>query len=181
MVKVSQGKQTDYLIQTSKQEVAKGEIHVMIGMFLNVQNSSLQVDADSETCVHTNTQPHLMMKRSIQHLLQFTFHRMMNDRCQSNDKTKFRVRLRHLANKYVLRRKIGIFTWSHPDRISKSAKSRPSNIRRKINRMDFKYGRNSQKNSLDFSQERVHKSWLIFQESKHVLHTKSREQCFFTF
>ena len=29
---------------------------------------------------NSNTQPHLMMKRSIQHLLHFTFHRMMNDR-----------------------------------------------------------------------------------------------------
>ena len=81
VVKVSQGEQTDYLVRTSKQEVAKGEIHVISGIFPNLQNSSLQVDADSESSVHTNTQLHLRMKRSIQHLLQFTFHRMMNDRC----------------------------------------------------------------------------------------------------
>ena len=80
-IRVVKVKQTDYPVQTSKQEVAKGEIFVIIGMFPNVQNSSLQVDADSKTSVPTNTQLHMMMRRSIQHLLQFTFHRMMNDRC----------------------------------------------------------------------------------------------------
>ena len=172
VVKVRQGKQKDYLVQNSKQEVAKGEIHVIVGMFPNVQNSSLcrfehSATLDDEKINSASTAIQIPSND--------------DEQMQSNDKTQFRVRLRHLATKYVLKKKIGIFTWSHPDRISKSAKSRPSNIRRKINRMDFKYGRNSQKISLDFAQERVHNSWLIFQESKHVLHTKSRWQCFFTF
>ena len=69
---------------------------------------SSQVYADSETSVHTNTQQNLLMKRTIQHRLLLTFHRMMNDRCKfgfffSDDKTQYRVWLRHLANKYVLK------------------------------------------------------------------------------
>ena len=50
-------------------------------MFPNVQNSKLQVDADSETNVHTDTQQNLLMKANIQDRFLFTIHRMMNDRC----------------------------------------------------------------------------------------------------
>ena len=81
LVKVRQGKRTDYLVQASRKEVAKREIHVIIGMWPSVHNSELRVNADSETSVHTNTQQHMLMQRKIQHQLQFTFHRMMNDRC----------------------------------------------------------------------------------------------------
>ena len=49
---------------------------------------------------------------------------------QSDDKTQFRVRLRYLPNKYVL-------GCSPPHLISKSAKSKRSNIRGKIHRMDL--------------------------------------------
>ena len=82
LVKVRQGHRTDYLGRTSRKEVAKGEIHVIIGMFPNVKNSNLQVGADSETGLHTNTQANLMMKKKIQHLLQVTFYRMMNGKCK---------------------------------------------------------------------------------------------------
>ena len=79
-VKVRQGKRTDNFVQTSRKEVAKGATHVIIGMFPNVQNSMLQVDADSETSVCIlNTQLNLL-QREIQHLLQFTFQRMMNNK-----------------------------------------------------------------------------------------------------
>ena len=61
----------------------RGEVHVIVGMFPHVQNSKRQVDAHSETSVHTNTQRNLLMKREIQHRLLFTFRRMMNDRCNS--------------------------------------------------------------------------------------------------
>ena len=64
--KVRQGKRTDFVVQTLRKEVAKGEIHVGFGVFSNVQNSMLQVDADSD--------------EQIQHQLHFTFHRMMDDR-----------------------------------------------------------------------------------------------------
>ena len=51
-------------------------------MFPNVQHSNLQVDAGSETkCAYTQTQLNLLVQTEIQHLLQFTLHRMMNDRC----------------------------------------------------------------------------------------------------
>ena len=44
VVKFRQGWQRDYLGQNSKQEVAKGEIHVIVGMFPNVQKfKSLQI------------------------------------------------------------------------------------------------------------------------------------------
>ena len=58
-------KWTGYLAQTSREEVAKGDIHVSIGMFPKVQISKRQVDADSETSVHTRIQLHLLMKDKI--------------------------------------------------------------------------------------------------------------------
>ena len=61
LVKVRQGKRTYYL-----------DWHV----------PECQVDADSETRVHTNTQQNLLMKRTIQHRLLFMFHRMM-DKCNN--------------------------------------------------------------------------------------------------
>ena len=75
------GKANRLLCTNSTKKVAKGDIHVVIGMFANVQNSKLQVDADSETSVHTNSLQNLLWKRTIQHRSRFTFHRMMNDRC----------------------------------------------------------------------------------------------------
>ena len=39
LLKVSQVKRTDYFVQTSRNEVANGEIHVIIGMFPKVENS----------------------------------------------------------------------------------------------------------------------------------------------
>ena len=63
MVKVRQGKQTDYLAKkTSRKDVARREIHVIIGVFPKLQNSNLQAYASSETRVHTNTQRNLLMK-----------------------------------------------------------------------------------------------------------------------
>ena len=48
-----------------ERKLPKGEIHVIIGMFANVQSSMRQVDADSETNVHSNTQQNLLMRRKI--------------------------------------------------------------------------------------------------------------------
>ena len=101
---------------------------------------------------------------------------------QSNDKTQFRVRLRHLANKFVLKGK----NWD---------------LHLESSRQDLKVGeiqtlQHFEDKSIEWtlSMEEIvrkaawilHKSvytipGLIVQESKHVLHTKSREQCFFTF
>ena len=55
LVQVRQVKQTGYLVQTSRKEGAKGESHVIIGMFPNVQNSKFQVDANLKTGVRTHT------------------------------------------------------------------------------------------------------------------------------
>ena len=81
LVKVCQWKRTDYLVQNWRQEVANWVIHVVVGMFPKVQNSKLQVDANSAASVHTNTPQNLLMNCEIPHRLLFTFHRMMTDRC----------------------------------------------------------------------------------------------------
>ena len=82
---IRQRKRTGCFVQTSREGVAKGELHVIIGMFQNVQNSTLQVDAHSTTSVHTNAQQNLLMHRNIQHRLPFTFHRTMNDSCNCGE------------------------------------------------------------------------------------------------
>ena len=99
----------EILCTTSRRE---GKIHVIIGMFPNVQISKLHEVADLKTSVHTDIQQNLRMKRNIQHRSLFTFDQMMNGRCiygkiQSHDKTQYRVTLRHLANKYVLKMENG--------------------------------------------------------------------------
>ena len=81
---------------------------------------------------------------------------------QSDDKTQYRVRFYHFAKKSVVKRENGTNTWSHPDRISKSAKSKRSNIRGKIYRMDFEHGRQSKDSSSGFRQESVQHSRLVF-------------------
>ena len=45
-----------------KKKSCQRKLHAIIGMFPNVQNAKRQVDADSETHVHTNTQQNLLMK-----------------------------------------------------------------------------------------------------------------------
>ena len=120
LVKVRQGKQTDNAVQTSRKESVQRRIHVMIGMFLNGQFSNLPVDADSETMC-TQTHINLLTKREMQ-LRQIQSGG--KTQFQSGGKTQFRVRLRHFANRYVLKKgEIGTWTWSHADRIQKSAKS----------------------------------------------------------
>ena len=81
LVKVHQGKPTSCFAETSRTEVVWREIRAITGMCQKVQNSKLQIDAKSETSVHTNTQQNLLMIREIHHRLRFTFHLMTNDRC----------------------------------------------------------------------------------------------------
>ena len=55
-----------------------------------------------------------------------------------DDTTQFRVSLHHLAHRFVLKRgNWGAKTGSHPDRISKSAKSKRSDFRRQIYRVSM--------------------------------------------
>ena len=51
----------------------QGTIHVILGMFPNVHNSKRQLDADSETSVHTNTQQNLLVERKIRHPIAIHF------------------------------------------------------------------------------------------------------------
>ena len=85
MEKVCQWERTDYFVESSREETARRETHVIIGMFPNVQNSKLRVDADSGTNVHTNTQRNVLTKREIQRRLLPTFHRVMNDICNNGN------------------------------------------------------------------------------------------------
>ena len=56
LVKVSQEKRTDNLAQASRNAVAKGDVHVIIGMFVNVQHSNLQQDAKfGDKCAYKHT------------------------------------------------------------------------------------------------------------------------------
>ena len=74
--------------------------------FLNVQTSKIQPEASSETNASTNTQLTLLITRTFQQLLHFASdERQMKLRnLQSQDKTQFRLRQNHLANRYVLKR-----------------------------------------------------------------------------
>ena len=72
-------------------------------MFTNVQNSNLQLDAGSVTSeLYKHTVKSADEKKN-QQLLQFALRRMMNARCNYDDKTQFRVSLHHLANRNVLK------------------------------------------------------------------------------
>ena len=146
LVKVRQGTRTNHLVQTSRKEIARGDFHAIIGMCPSVQNFQFQVDADSETSLHANTQLNLLMKRTIQHLLRFTFHRMVNDRCNFGKfsrmtRPQHRVRLHISRTNTFSEGNFWTCTWSHPDWTSTSAESERSNIRGKICRMDFGHGR----------------------------------------
>ena len=79
-VKVRQGKRTDSLGQTSRKKVAKGENHLIAGMFRNVQNSKYQVDArlGDKRAYNHRAKPADEKKNSA-----FPFHRMMRDRCNN--------------------------------------------------------------------------------------------------
>ena len=123
------------------------------------ENSKLQEDADSETCVHANTQQNFVTKGEIQDRLLLTFHRLMNDRCnygKFNPMTRPSTERDFISSRTSAfsKRKIGTFSWSHLERISKSVKTKRSNIRGKIYRMDFEHEK-SKDSSSDFKQERV--------------------------
>ena len=83
------------------------EIPAIIGMFFTVQNANLQPDPSSETSVFTNIQLYLLMKISALIAIYTPAHderQMQLRKIQSDDKTQFRVRLHHPANRYVLKR-----------------------------------------------------------------------------
>ena len=132
----------------------------------NVQNSKLQVDADSETGAYKHTAKPAVKNKELTsiaiHIPSNDERQMQLQNIQSDDKTQFPVRLHHLGNRYVLKRENETYSWSHPDWISKSAKSKRSNIRGKIYRMDFENGRNSKESSLVFTQDRVCSSRFVF-------------------
>ena len=115
------------LVQTSRKEGAKGESHVIIGMFANVQNSKFQVDAKIKTGVHTNTHKNLLMQRNIQHTI--AIHIPSNDerrvqirKIQSDDKTHtewdFIMSRTSTVSKEYLGRTLGVIQTGSP----KSAK-----------------------------------------------------------
>ena len=97
---------------------------------------------------------------------------------QSEDKTQYRVRLHHVANKYVLEGEIGTYTWSHPDWISKSTKPKRSDIREKIYRMDFEHGRKARKAAY-ILHKNVYTVPVSYSENRNRFFTPSPADSFF--
>ena len=169
LVNVCQEKRTDHLVQISRKEVVKGQIHVIIGMFPDVKNFVAPVDAHSETSVHTHTAKSADEKTNSASSA-IHIHRMMDDRCKYE--TFRRMKRPNTEWDSIIsgtstfpKGKTGTFPWSHPDQISKSAKSKRYNIRRKIFRMDFEHSRIIKESSLDLTQEHVQSFRFILWES----------------
>ena len=113
---------------------------------------------------------------------------MMNARCnqlqnvQPDDKTQFRVRRRHLANKSVLKSEnlgptLGVIQTGS----EKSTTSKRSNIPGKIYRMDTWRMEEIARTSAGILHKNVHTITGSSFENQQVLQTKPREQCFFVF
>ena len=91
-------------------KLPKVKFHVITGMLPNVQHSKIQANADSETSeAHKHT---AKSGAKMQISAAIAFHSTSNDelqmqlrKFQSDAKTQYRLRLHHLANKYVLTRK----------------------------------------------------------------------------
>ena len=152
VVKVRQEKRTYCLVQTSRKEVAKIDIHFLACSRM-CKNSKLQVDANSETSVPSNTQQNMLTIRQLS--APSAIHIPSKDARQAQ--SQYREGLHHLANKYVLKRENGTRTWS-----LEPAKSKRSNLRRKIYPMDVEHGRNGKKTAWIFTQERAQSSKFIF-------------------
>ena len=112
----------------------------------------------------TNTQLHLLMKNG--NSAAFAIHISSNDlpqrqlqKIQSYDKTQFRVRLHHLANRYVLKRKMGAHLWSHPDRFKKKQRNPSAPT----------FGERSIEGALRMEEQARKSAW--------VSHTQSCTQC----
>ena len=78
LVKVRQEKQTDYIVLTSRKEVASKESREILGMFPNVQKHQISRwrQIRRQVCLQIT-----LMKRKIQQLLQSTSRQMMNASC----------------------------------------------------------------------------------------------------
>ena len=83
VLKAHQNLPVRLLCTTSRKEGAQREIQVTIDMFPNLQNSELQVDA--ETSVHTNTRQNLLIAI---HIPPNDERQMQIQKNQSDDKTK---------------------------------------------------------------------------------------------
>ena len=93
--------------QTTLYKTSRKEKNVMLGMFPNVQNSKLQVDADSETSVRTHTAKPADEKKKCSNCCNSHYGEWWTtygstEKVQSDDKTQVRV---GLANSCVEKRK----------------------------------------------------------------------------
>ena len=120
--------------QTTLYTTSRKESNVMIGMFPNVQNSKLQVDADSETSVRTHTAKIAYEKKNAATV---AIHITASDE-QHTEVQRQKCRMTRLnsesgsiISRTVVFKKgrIGTCTWSHPDSIQKSEKTKRCNIR----------------------------------------------------
>ena len=106
---VRQTKRIDYLVQAGRKEVAKGEIHVHFGMF--PEGATFKSPGGCkfrDKCAYKHTAKPGDEKENPAsiaiHIPSNDERRMELWKTQSDDKTQYRVRLRHLADKNVLER-----------------------------------------------------------------------------
>ena len=119
--------------------------------------SSRWMQIRRQVCVHT--QLNLLMKRK--NAATVAIHITANDeqrtgvQRQKSRMTRLNSESDSIISRTVVFKKgrIGTCTWSHPDRIQKSEKTKRSNIRGLILRMDLAHGRNGKETSLDIAQD----------------------------
>ena len=139
------------------------------------------VDADSERNAFANTaKPAAERNNSASiaiHIPSNEERQMQIRKNQSDDKTQYRVRLHHLANRDVKKkkkRKTETYTWSYPHWISKSTDSKRFKIRRKIYRMDSEHGTKKKKAAGIFHQNMHTGPGSYSEKRQEVPRTESR-------
>ena len=108
LVKIRQGKRTDHLTQISTEEVVTKEIPVVLGMSECAKFKTPTGCRYGGKCVHQHTGKSDDEENFMNFCNSFTFRRMMSARCnyeKMDDKTHFRVKLHHLGNRYILKRR----------------------------------------------------------------------------
>ena len=181
LVKVRQGKRTGYFVCTSRGEVVRREIRAIFGMLPNVHDSKpSRMLVRKQVCIQTHTPLNLLTKRKNSKYCNLHPDTLWTPDAIANDSVGWQD---PIPSKISLSRdqvcseseKLGTYTGSHPDRIRKSAKSKRSNFRGTIHRMDLAHGSNGKEISLDIAQERVQNCKVfVFWE------TESWEQCVVT-
>ena len=129
LLKVCQEKQADYL--SCKTSRKKGCQRSYSCNYWHVPERTKFKAPGEGRFVCIQTQQNLRMRRTNVHRpLVFTFHRKRNDK-RKRKKSDEKPRQNSSSREQILSQ-IGNYTWSHPDRISETSKSKRSNTRKFI-------------------------------------------------